>query len=106
MKTNPADLEGALKTIETSWIYQDINNDVYYKCLIQLAAGFATDCFDIETALILVNRIPPDFFDGLLQSQMAEDKFLANAAIDLAHRFSQMILQEAAYETNQPAAEA
>lgn len=105
-KISEPELEAALKSIETAWIYQDVPNEIYYKILIEIASDFAALLIDLERALVLVNRIPAEYFDSIIHEQMAADHLFAEAAIELAYKFQQLLLQEETYTANQPAAEA
>lgn len=105
-KVEVHDLENALHAIEVAWMHQDVPNEVYYKVLVEIASDYASILVDLETALVLVNRIPEEYFRGVVQEQMVADRLFAEAAIELAYRFSQQLLDEAPYATNQPAAEA
>lgn len=105
-KVSETDLEAALKSIETAWIYQDVSNDMYYKILVEIASDFASLLIDLDRALVLVNRIPQEYFDGPMQEQMRCDHLFAESAVELAYKFQQLLLHEETYTTNQPAAEA
>lgn len=103
----PEDLEAALKVVEVCWMSGEMSSELYYKALVEIASDYVACCLDIEAGLILVNRIPAEYFGKEMIEQMKQDCLFADSALELTYRFQQLgVLPQTPYDTNQPRGEA
>jgi hypothetical protein len=64
--------------------------DSYYKCLASLASDHAVKYLDVEKALVLLNKLPPEYLSQVLVQQMAADCWFAEAMTQLTYRMQQL----------------
>ena len=91
--------------IEELFIKGVLSADLYYECLVTLAANHAKE-HDIEKALIFLNRCPPDYFDTAMVEQMSKDENFAALAAELVHRLVRNgVLPDFMEDVNMPTSE-
>lgn len=107
MTTHRPDLAAALAQVEKWHRDQVFGDDVYYQCLVTLAGTHLCQHHDAESALILLNRIPPQYFQTTIVTQMEADGVYAASVVEMSHRMMQLGLVDISpQDPNQPPAEA
>lgn len=93
--------------IEDLFIEGIISENLYYQCLITLAHTQVCEEFNLEQALIIINRIPAEYFGRPIIDQIKADKGFAAIAAELVHRIVRNgVLPDADIDVNVPVAEA
>lgn len=84
------ELEGVQKYLEEVYIRGQIPPPVYYKNLLTLASDWLCTHYDVERALILLNRCPPDYLIQVCYRQTTDDVFFRDSVVALARTLVQL----------------
>lgn len=84
------ELEAAQKTIELAADKGHLPPELLYQCYVTLATNYLLDFQEDEKALILLNKIPEDYFKETIIYQMDHDDLFARATLKLAYRLIQL----------------
>lgn len=90
MSLTPEDLQAAVAQVEQMHEVGALPTPAYHKCLVTLASEHLCRRHDTESALVLLNRCPPDYFRITLVGQMREDALFADVMLELGYRLVQL----------------
>jgi hypothetical protein len=80
---------------------------VFYKVLVTLASEYLKDFADLDKALVLLNRIPVEYYDHDLHEQLLEDSLFAGIVLEFIYHLNRMgIIDSMPVRPTQHAAEA
>lgn len=82
--------QAALAQIEQMHEVGALPTDSFHKCIVTLASEHLCRRHDPERALILLNRVPPDYYKQTLVSQMEDDTLFAEVVFEMGYRVVQL----------------
>lgn len=90
MTSKSEELEAATVHIEQMHDSGALPAQSYYKCLVTLASSHLCEHLNAERALVLLNKVPANYYLDTLPEQMREDGLFAQTTVELSYRLVQL----------------
>ena len=84
------ELEGVEGMLERMAQSGALDPNSYYKCMASLASDYVVRHLDIEKGLVILNKLPPEYFDGVIVQQMEAERVFAEAMVVMFYRLQQL----------------